>query len=308
MTLQQLKYVIAVVNYGSISEAAKQLYISQPSLSNAVHELEKELGISIFIRSSRGITLSAEGMEFLGYARQVTEQAKLLEDRYHSHKKPRQLCSVSTQHYAFAVTAFSQLISSIDTDEYELTLRETRTKEIIDDVRYLHSEIGIIYINDFNRKVILKLLGEHQLTFHPLFRAQPHVFVGRQHPLAQSSNVSLEELDAYPFLCFEQGQDNSFYFSEEILSTAFHKKQIHVSDRATLFNLLKGANGYTISSGILSQDINSENIIAIPLRCDEDMLIGWIENSKIKLSAIAGEYIATLENVIRSCGHEIIKQ
>lgn len=298
MTLQQLKYVIEVVNCGSISEGAKRLFISQPSLSNAIKELEKELGIDIFNRTSRGITLSADGMEFLGYARQVVEQANLLEERYTSKKQIKRLCSISTQHYAFAVTAFVEMISQIDNDEYEFTLRETRTSEIIEDVKNLRSEVGVLYINDFNKKVILKLLKENQLEFHPLFTAEPHVFVSAFHPLANENSVDFKQLEPYPFLSFEQGQNNSFYFSEEICSTEFHKKQIRVSDRATLFNLLKGLNGYTICSGILSDDLNSGNIVAVPLETDEKMNIGWIGNSRVSLSKMANEYVEILKKVI----------
>ncbi len=307
MTLQQLKYVIAVVNYGSISEGAKHLYISQPSLSNAVKELEKELGIEIFNRTPKGISLSSDGSEFLSYARQVVEQANLLEEHYSSHKRTKQLCSVSTQHYAFAVEAFVRMLSQSNADSYEFTLRETRTSEIIDDVSNLRSEVGLIYINDFNEKVLLKLLKENDLIFHTLFNAMPHVFISRNHPLAGETSVTIEMLEPYPFLSFEQGTNNSFYFSEEILSTTPRHKQIHVSDRATLFNLLGGLNGYTISSGVLGADINSDSIIAVPLETDEQMLIGWIENSKVKLSNAAKAYVSTLKLVIKEYGCDMIE-
>ena len=305
MTLQQLKYVIAVVNYGSISEGAKRLFISQPSLSNAIKELEKELDIEIFNRSPRGITLSNEGSEFLGYARQVVEQAELLEERYSGQRRVKQLCAISTQHYAFAVEAFVKMLSRHHNDSYEYTLRETRTSEIIEDVKTLRSEIGVLYINDFNEKVILKLLGESDLVFHPLFNAKPHIFISTSHPLANREFVTLDMLENYPFLSFEQGQHNSFYFSEEICATHSCKKQIHVSDRATLFNLLKGLMGYTISSGVLGSDINSDSITAVELRTDEKMLVGWIENSRTKLSKAAKEYVDTLKEVIASYTPEV---
>lgn len=305
MTLQQLKYVIAVVNYGSISEGAKRLFISQPSLSNAIKELEKELDIEIFNRSPRGITLSNEGSEFLGYARQVVEQAELLEERYSGQRRVKQLCAISTQHYAFAVEAFVKMLSRHNNDSYEYTLRETRTSEIIEDVKTLRSEIGVLYINDFNEKVILKLLGESDLVFHPLFNAKPHIFISTSHPLANREFVTLDMLEDYPFLSFEQGQHNSFYFSEEICATHSCKKQIHVSDRATLFNLLKGLMGYTISSGVLGSDINSDSITAVELRTDEKMLVGWIENSRTKLSKAAKEYVDTLKEVIASYTPEV---
>lgn len=300
MTLQQLRYVMTVVECGSISEGAKKLYISQPSLSNAIHELEKEVGITIFNRSSRGITLSADGREFLSYAAQVVEQAKLLEDRYKTGKRKRQLFSVSTQHYAFAVSAFAKLVALVDSDEYEFTLCETRTNAIIEDVKTMHSEIGILYVNDFNEKVIFRLLKDNQLEFNPLFEAAPHVFVSENHPLAKEDSVTLKQLEDYPFLNFEQDSNNSFYFSEEILSMHYYKKQIHVSDRATLFNLLKSLNGYTISSGILGSDLNCDNISAVPLHENDRMIIGWISKSKVNLSDMAKKYISFLKDEIYS--------
>ncbi len=306
MTLQQLRYIIKIVECGSITEAAKQLYISQPSLSNAVKELEAELGIEIFYRTTKGISLSIDGTEFLSYARQVIEQTELLEQRYLGKKPSKQLCSVSTQHYAFAVNAFVNLLKALDVDEYKFTLRETRTYEIIEDVKNLRSEIGIIYLSDFNEKVLKKLLKENHLIFNALFEADPHVFISSVHPLAGKKSVPLEDLDNFPFLAFEQGEYNSFYFSEEILSAAPHKKTIHVSDRATLFNLLIGLNGYTICTGVLNSDLNGDNIISVPLETEEKMLVGWITNEKAHLSAIASDYIAELKRLISEYGYAVL--
>lgn len=302
MTLQQLKYIIEIVNCGSINEAAKGLFITQPSLSNAVKELEAEIGFNLFIRTSKGITLSVDGAEFLGYARQVVEQAGLLEQRYLNKKPSRQLCSISTQHYAFAVNAFVNLIKDSGSEEYEFTLRETRTHEIIEDVKNLRSEIGILYKSSFNQKVIEKLLRENRLDFHPLFTAKPHIFISSHNPLAMKPYVTLEDLQEYPYLSFEQGEYNSFYFSEEILSTVYRKKSIHVSDRATLFNLLIGLNGYTISTGIVSADLNGDNIISIPLKAEDQIQVGWIANHQIQLSRQADAYIKELRAVIQEYG------
>ncbi|NCC87372.1 MAG: LysR family transcriptional regulator [Clostridia bacterium] len=298
MTLQQLKYIIKIVECGSITEAAKQLFITQPSLSTAVKELEKEMGIDIFYRTTKGISLSIDGTEFLSYARQIIEQTELMEQRYMGKKPSKQLCSISTQHYAFAVNAFVELILGLDVDEYEFTLRETRTYEIIEDVKNLRSEIGIIYFSGFNEKILNKILKENHLEFSLLFEATPHVFVSSKHPFAKNEFVTLKDLDNYPFLAFEQGEYNSFYFSEEILSTVPRKKTIHVSDRATLFNLLIGLNGYTICSGVLSSDLNGDNIISVPLVTDERMRIGWIENKKSHLSSLAIDYIENLKKSI----------
>ena len=298
MTLQQMKYIIAIVQYGSITEAAKRLFISQPSLSNAVKDIETETGIEIFQRSVKGITLTSDGTEFLSYARQVVEQAELMEQRYLNKKPSRQLCSVSTQHYAFAVNAFVNVISALDTDEYEFTLRETRTYEIIEDVKNFHSELGILYLSEFNEKVITKLLKESHLIFTPLFTANPHVFVSSLHPLSDKKLITLSDLEDYPCLAFEQGEYNSFYFSEEILSTVPHKKIIHVSDRATLFNLLIGLNGYTICTGVLNNNLNGDNIISVPLETDEKMNVGFIKNEKANLSSFAENYIDQLKRLI----------
>ncbi len=307
MTLQQLVYVTKIVECGSINEAAKRLFITQPSLSSAVKELEREMGIEIFNRSPRGISLSVDGAEFLSYARQIIEQTELLTQRYRRTKKSRRICSVSTQHYAFAVNAFVSLIESTDTEEYEFTLRETRTYDIIEDVSSMRSEIGIIYQNSFNTSVITKILREKHLAFHPLFEATPHIFVSIKNPLAQKACVTLDDLEDYPCLSFEQGTYNSFYFSEEILSTAFHKKSILVSDRATLFNLLIGLNGYTISSGVLSSDLNGDNIVSIPLSVDEKMLIGWIVSKKAMLSSAAEMYIEKLKEFIAGYGFTVME-
>lgn len=295
MTLQQLKYVIEVANRGSINEAAKRLFISQPSLSNAIRELEEEMQIEIFERSNKGISLSKEGVEFLSYARQVVEQSDLLESRFLNAKPSPQHFSVSTQHYAFAVNAFVSLVQEYGQDEYELSLRETKTHEIIEDVKSLRSEIGVIYVNEFNGKVINKLLKAANLQFNSLFMAKPHIFISSKNPLAQQSIVTIDQLQQYPYLSFEQGEYNSFYYSEEILSTLSHKKSIRVNDRATLFNLLIGLNGYTISTGVLSADLNGNEIIPVPLDCEETINVGWISHKNATLSKLGTAYIQALE-------------
>jgi DNA-binding transcriptional LysR family regulator len=294
LTLQQLKYVIEVANRGSINEAAKRLFISQPSLSNAIKDLEEEMQVAIFDRSNKGISLSKEGVEFLSYARQVVEQAELLESRYLNAKPSPQHFSVSTQHYAFAVNAFVSLVQEHGHDEYELTLRETKTYEIIEDVKSLRSEIGILYLNEFNGNVINKLLKTANLQFVSLFTAKPHIFISIKNPLANQSIVTIDQLQNYPYLSFDQGEYNSFYFSEEILSTLSHKKSIRVNDRATLFNLLIGLNGYTISTGVLSADLNGNEIIPVPLDIDETINVGWISHKNTSLSKLGAAYVEAL--------------
>ena len=298
MTLQQLKYVIEVADRGSMSEAAKKLFISQPSLSNSIKELEKEIHINIFIRSNKGIIVSEEGREFLGYAMQVLEQNSLLEQRYLISRNVKKKFCISTQHYSFAVNAFVDLIKEHGGEEYEFMLRETKTYEIIDDVKNLRSEIGIIYINDFNEKVMNKLIKENDLKFELLFEADPHVFVSSGNPVAKKEKVSLEDLEEYPYLSFEQGNYNSFYFSEEILSTIEHKKSIKVSDRATLFNLLIGLNGYTICSGIISEELNGKDIVAVKLDVESKIRIGFITKKNVVYSRLGEIYIEALKRYI----------
>ncbi len=299
MTLQQLKYVIEVAKHRSISKAAQKLFISQPSLSNALKELETKIGITIFSRTNQGIAITPEGSEFLGYARQVVEQAELLENRYTETPAPQQHFSVSAQHYAFAVSAFVRLLKGYNREEYEFTLRETKTYEIIDDVKNLRSEIGILYVNEFNKKVIYKFLREGNLIFHELFEAKPHIFISAMNPLAKKEYVTLDDLDPYPYLSFEQGDYNSFYFSEEILSTLSRPKNIRVSDRATLFNLLIGLDGYTISTGVISHKLNSSNIIAVPLKVDERITVGYITHKHVRKSTLANIYIDYLKETIK---------
>lgn len=298
MTLQQLKYAIEIAKCGSINIAAKMLFITQPSLSNAIKALEIELNKTIFERTNRGISVTVDGAEFLGYARQVIEQTELLEKRYFNAKPSMQHFSVSTQHYAFAVNAFVELIKEYGIHKYEFNLKETKTYEIIDDVKNLRSEIGILYLNEFNSKVLNKLFKENSLKFTKLFVAKPHVFISVKNPLSKLKEITLKDLEDYPYLSFEQGEFNSFHFSEEILSTISHNKSIRVNDRATLFNLLIGLNGYTISTGIINSDLNGNDIIAVPIDVNEEITVGWISHKNITLSQLANIYINALNEII----------
>ena len=300
MTIQKMRYLIEIVNTGSMSEAAKKLFITQPSLSSSVKELEEQLGFHIFVRTNKGVVLSQEGVEFLGYARQIVEQADLMEQRYLNAKPSRQLLCVSTQHYAFVVQAFVAFVKEFGTEEYEFSFRDTRSYEILEDVRTLRSEIGVIYLNEFNKKVLGALLKKYGLEFHSLFHAEPHIFVCTANPLAKKKRVTLAELEDYPYLSYEQGENNSFYFSEEILSTIFRRKTIRVSDRATIFNLMIGLNGYTISTGVMNADLNGSYIVAVPLAVEEHMTVGWIAHKSIALSKTAEQFVKKLEEAAQN--------
>ena len=299
MTLQQLKYVVTVAEKGTLSDAAKELFVSQPALTKAIKELEDEMNVSIFNRTNKGVIVSLEGDRFLGYARQVLEQTDLLEEEYKKGNKITRHFSVSAQHYSFAVNAFVDVIKKFGENKYDFTLRETQTNEIIEDVSKRKSEIGILYTSGANKTVIEKMIKRNNLKFIELFTAKPHVFISFNHPLAKKESISLEDLKEYPYLSFEQGDYNSFYFSEEILSTIDRDKNITVRDRATLFNLAVGLNGYTVSTGIISKELNWENIIARPLEVDEYMKVGIIMQKNTKLSVYGKVYVEALKEHLK---------
>lgn len=297
MTLQQLRYLIAVAEHGSMNSAAQALYVSQSNLSTAIKELESELGITIFTRSNRGVSLTNDGTELLGYARQVIEQADMLEARYTKGDRGTLRLAVSTQHYHFSLQAFINVAETLDADKYDLVLRESATHEIIEDVRTFRSEIGIIYLDDFNGRVLGHVLDEAGLVFTPLFEAQAHVFVGENHPLAKLDRVKPDDLTPYPRYSFEQGTTNSFYYSEEPLGYLPHDKNIRFSDRGTLTNLLTSFDGYTISSGVLSNEM-LHGVTAIPLDVDETMQVGYIMQRQMRPSELLERYIGELKRVI----------
>ena len=291
MTLAQLRYAITVAKAGSMNEAARSLFISQPSLSSAIKELEEETGIELFRRSNRGISVTPEGEEFLGYARQVVEQYELMESKYISKEQSRKKFSVSTQHYTFAVNAFVGLVKQFGMDEYEFAVHETKTYQIIEDVRNFKSEIGILYLNDFNRKVLTKLFHEFGLEFHELMNCSIYVYMWKGHPLAEKKLISLEELKEYPCLSFEQGGNNSFYFAEEVLSTYEYKRLIKADDRATMLNLMVGLNGYTLCSGIICEELNGSDYCAVKLDSDEVMTIGYLARKGVSISRLGQKYL-----------------
>ncbi|EOS27262.1 hypothetical protein C806_00237 [Lachnospiraceae bacterium 3-1] len=294
MTLTQLQYAITIAGAGSMNEAARVLFVSQPSLSSAVKELEEEIGIRLFLRTNRGIALTPEGEEFIGYARQVVEQYGLMESRYIKKEKIKKKFSVSMQHYTFAVKAFIEMVKQFGMDEYEFAVYETKTYEVIKNVKDFKSEIGILYVNAFNRKVLKKLFGEYNLEFHEILQCGIYVYMWRGHPLADRKEIGLEELDEYPCLSFEQGKNNSFYFAEEVLSTYEYKRLIKANDRATLLNLMVGLNGYTMCSGILCEELNGSDYIAVKLKSEETMSIGYLVRKGVAISPLGQKYLEEL--------------
>ncbi len=300
MTLQQLKYALMVAETGSMNEAAKKLFISQPSLSAAVRDLESEMQIILFSRHSKGVIITPEGIEFLSYARQIMNQVDLLEDKYYTGESVKKKFGVSTQHYSFAVKAFVETVKSFDMEEYEFAIRETRTYDVIQDVKSGKSELGILYLNEFNEKVIQKLLKNEQLVFHDLIQCKAYVYLYKEHPLAKLREIALEDLEEYPCLSFEQGEHNSFYFAEEILSTYDYKKTIKACDRATMLNLMVGLYGYTLCSGIICEELNGGDYMAIPLKSDTVMRIGYITLKNSMISQIGQRYLEELGAYMKS--------
>jgi DNA-binding transcriptional LysR family regulator len=300
MTLQQIRYAIAVADSSSMNEAAKQLFISQPSLSGSIKDLETEIGLEIFKRTSKGITVTPEGEEFLSYARQIADQYRLMESRYIEKKVVKKKFSVSTQHYSFAVDAFIKMVGQFGMDEYEFAIHETKTYEVINDVKKHKSELGILYVNDFNRKIMEKLFKENDLVFTEFFKCNVYVYLWKNHPLADKKSISIKELEEYPCLSFDQGENNSFYFAEEVLSTYDYKRIIKGNDRATLLNLMVGLNGYTLCSGIISEDLNGGDYRAIPLLEKEEMSIGYIRRNDLSLSILAQKYLEEVLTIKKS--------
>lgn len=298
MTLNQLKYVCKIAECGTLSKTASELFLSQPSLTKAIHDLENEIGIIIFERTNKGINLSKDGEVFLGYARQVLDQTSLIEEKYINHEASKQIFCVSTQHYSFAVNAFVDMIKEYEYNEYDFSLIETETYEIINDVKLRKSEIGILFMNDFNKEVIQKILKAEDLVFNELFVAEPHVFISDASSLARQNYITLEDLKPYPYLSYVQGEHNSFYFSEEIFTPDIKPKNIRVRDRATLFNLIIGLNGYTICSGVIDEKLNGEHIISRPLKINSNMHIGYISHKNYIPSKMGKVYLEALNKYI----------
>lgn len=291
MTLAQLKYAITVAGENSLNNAAKALFITQPSLSSAIRSLEKELGFDIFIRSKNGIVLTARGEEFIGYAKSVIEQYDLLDAKYISQTNKKKHFSVSMQHYTFAVDAFAKVVEHYGMDEYEFEVLETKTFEVIENVRNYKSEIGILYLNEYNKNVLTKMFSDLKLCFEPLFECSVYAYMWKGHPLAECDEISIEDLEEYPCLAFTQGDHNSLYYAEEMMSTYPYKQIIRGNDRATLLNLMVRLNGYTLCSGIICEDLNGEEYCAVKLKSDEKMTIGYISRIGTNISEIGKEYI-----------------
>lgn len=296
MTLQQLRYVTTVAETGTISGAAKALFISQPSLTTAIQELEKEMGITIFLRTNRGVVLSREGDEFLGYARQVLMQAELLEDRYGAQSSHRQQFAVSGQHYNFAARVFARVVRDMGGERYSMTFRETTTYEVIEDVGRMRSEVGVLVMTEQNGEVLRRLFREYELTYTELVQKDATVYVDKNHPLAGRGEVTEEELAPYPCVTFEQGTHNAVFFSEDISMPAVTPRHILVRDRATANDLTREINAY--QPGIGLDDEVSRTVYAsamLLLKPRKRVSLGYIVRNHMLLSPMAQAYIQAME-------------
>ncbi len=303
MTLQQIHYAITISEQGSFNKASEVLYISQPSLTESIRELEKELKIIIFHRSGKGVTLTSDGVEFISYARDLYHQYKNITERYGDGVSVKKKFAVSTQHYSFAVKSFVELVKKLSTDEYEFALREVRTQKVIDDVSSLKSEIGILYLSNFNAPLLTKLFRTNKLEFHELIKCEAYVYLWKGHPLAGRKSIRFEELKEYPSLSFEQGGSGSMYFDEEILSSNHYPRTIKATDRATMLNLMVGLNGYTLCSGIICEELNGSDYTAVPYEPDSEhpgseMRIGYITKKNLRLSSVGELYIEELKKYL----------
>ena len=309
MTIQQLRYAVTISETGSMNKASELLYVAQPSLTAAMQELERELGITVFSRSGRGVTLTNDGTEFIRYAREVLRQYDGLLEKFGKNGKRKQKFGVSAQHYSFAVKSFVEMVRQFGTEEYEFAIRETRTRDVIDDVFTGKSELGILYFSDFNRKPLEKLLHSNGLEFHPLTECSAYVYLWKGHPLAERKSIRFEDLAEYPCLAFEQGGSGSFYFAEEILSTTEYPRLIHATDRATMLNLMVGLNGYTLCSGVICEELNGEDYVAVPFESEGDdsgsrMEIGYITKKNMILSSMAELYVQELDRYLKQYQEE----
>lgn len=295
MTLQQFIYAVTVAEQASMNRAAQTLFISQSSLSAGIQSLEKETGITIFHRTNRGVTVTPEGEEFLIHAKQIVEQYRLTEEKYVLKQESRKNFSVSAQHYTFAVKAFIEMAKQFSLDQYAFGIYECKTAEIIENVRSYKSELGVIYLDDFNREILTRILSDNGLEFTELFQCRTYVYLAAAHPLADRKEIALEDLAPYPCLSFDQGSSQAFYLAEEVYSTYRYRQIIKASDRATLLNLMIGLNGYTLCSGILCEDLNGTDYRVVPLRSGKLMHIGYIGRRGSVISRLGAIYIAELK-------------
>ncbi|MBQ7445820.1 MAG: LysR family transcriptional regulator [Clostridia bacterium] len=296
MNITQLKYVLEVAASSSMREASTKLYVSQPALSASIRELEDELGILIFARTNKGISLTDDGREFLTYAKKAVSQYGILEDRYLSLDAGKEKFSVSTQHYNFAIKAFTEVIRNIDPEKYVFSIHETKTKDVIDDVATLRSEVGIISFSGSNEALIKKIFRDNRLEFVPLMKRDTYVYVWKDHKFAGRKEISIDEMRAYPCVSFDQTADGNFYLTEEAMADYSFDKMIKSDDRATTMEIIAELGGYSVGSGMLSkEDSILKGLVAIKMKEEDPLTIGYILREGSVLSLYGKEYVKELQ-------------
>ncbi len=295
MTILQLKYVIAIDEECSMRKAADRLYVSQPGLSSAVRDLERELGIQIFQRVHNGVVTTSAGASFIAYARSAVEQFERVEEKYLGKGNDKPSFSVSMQHYTVAVNAFIETVKEYDLDEYQFSINETQTSEVIEDVKTMKSEVGVIALSDFNKNTFKKIFADASLEFNEIFSRNTYAYLSKHHPLSDREELSLEELQDYPCMVFDQGSNTSFYYREEALATYDYKKVISTNERATSMELMLGLNGYAVGAAMLGDSINSSELIAIKLKEEETLTFGYIVRKGGELSEMARTFIEKMQ-------------
>ncbi len=293
MTIQQCKYILKIAQCGSLNEAAKQLYVAQSSLSVSVKSLEQELNIEIFRRAGGGVHLTEAGVEFVQYARRLVEQSDLILDRFTEN---RQLChlNISTQHYDFVADVFGKLLNETHESHYRFSLREMKTYDVIRETELGFCDIGILAIKDKDRGIMERFIAGKGLTFAPILKALPHVFLRKEHPAAKADVITLEALKDYPYVSYEQGEHSSSFFTEEIAG-ACSDKQVEISDRASLMNVLLASDCYTLGTGIMPSLLNCDRIVSIPLESDDFYIIGTVMRADRKPSDLAEKFSEMLK-------------
>ena len=296
MNISQIRYVLETAGSSSIREASMKLFISQPALSASIRELEEELGILIFERTNKGISLTDEGREFITYAKKVMGQYAILEDRYLSRDSDKERFSVSAQHYNFAIRAFTSVIRRFDPEKFVFSIHETKTRDVLEDVRSLKSEVGIVSFSGSNEGVIKKIIREYGLEFSPLMRKETYIYVWKDHEFAGRSEIALEELSGYPCISFDQSDDTQFYLSEEAMADYDFQKMIKSDDRATTMELMAELHGYSIGCGMLAgEDAILEGLVSIKLREEDPLTIGYIVRKGSVLSVYGQAYVEALQ-------------
>ena len=293
MNIQQLRYVVAIANSGTFREAAEKMYVSQPSLSISVRDLEKELGFKIFRRTSSGTFLTRRGMEFYEKAQELVKGFDVFQNQYANPEEEKDEFSIASQHYDFlppTITAFSQQYP----DYKNFRIFESTTVQILDEVAQGHSEIGIIYLNNQNQKGIMQRVEKLGLEVIELIPFQTHIYLREGHPLAKKKELVMEDLVDLPTVRFTQEKDEYLYYSENFVDTSASSQMFNVTDRATLNGILERTNAYATGSGFL--DNNSVNgITVIPLNDNLNNRMVYVKREEVDLSQAGTLFVEVIQ-------------